>query len=304
LALALVAKDPALYGVQVAPDAPPKFDTVKPAHPVDLRLVADATGVELDDLRVMNPELLRLVTPDDSNFVLKVPVGSSERLKAGLAQVPPDKWTSWRLHRVTQGETLAEIAKQYRVTPASIRESNHMGAGDEISSGDALTIPAAAPRTLHLVHYKVRRGDTLDGIAEQFSVTSEDVRRWNHIRGNAVPRGSHLRIYEGGDPSVEPHAAAAPEHASKAPVKATHETAQARTKADQSEPALRAGSSPETKTAHAQSASQTHKVKPGETLFSIARQYGTSVGALRDANPALKHRSLEAGAILNVTAER
>ena len=335
LALTLVAKDPALYGVQIAPDAPPKIDLVKPGHPVDLRLVADATGAELDDLRTLNPQLLRLVTPDDSSFVLKLPMGTADRFKSGLAQIPPDKWTSWRLHQVTQGETLTDIAKHYRVTAASIRESNHMDAGDEIAAGDALTIPAAAPRALHLVHYKVRRGDTLTGIAEQFSVTTADIRRWNHIRGNAVPRGSHLRIYEGGDPSTAPHAAAdGPSRSGKTktvaesdpgeePIPATRAKA---TRSGKSSPsaapsaksatsAASSGSKAASKSqeAHSEAAHEAaqskaaatrHKVKPGETLYSIARQYGTSVDALRDANPELKHRSLEAGDTLNVTAQR
>ncbi len=68
LALALVAKDPPLYGVQVDPDKAPVMDFVKPGHAIDLRLVADATGADLDDLRLLNPQLLRMVTPDDARF--------------------------------------------------------------------------------------------------------------------------------------------------------------------------------------------------------------------------------------------
>ena len=51
IALALVAKDPALYGVQVAPEKPAPVDVIHPRHAIDLQLVADATGADLDDLR-------------------------------------------------------------------------------------------------------------------------------------------------------------------------------------------------------------------------------------------------------------
>ena len=47
-------------------------------------------------------------------------------------------------------------------------------------------------------------------------------------------------------------------------------------------------------------AAATHRVKPGETLYSIAKQYGTTVAALRQSNPFLAERSLEAGDMLNV----
>ena len=43
------------------------METVKFEHSIDLHLVADATGAEIDDLRLLNPELLRNVTPTDPN---------------------------------------------------------------------------------------------------------------------------------------------------------------------------------------------------------------------------------------------
>src|SRR6202795_3527694 len=102
LALALVAKHPLLYGVKVDPDKPPVMDFVQPGHPVDLRLVADGTGADLDDLRLLNPQLLRLVTPDDPGFTLRLPVGTAAKFSAALAPIPADKWKSWRIHEVSQ----------------------------------------------------------------------------------------------------------------------------------------------------------------------------------------------------------
>jgi LysM repeat protein len=53
------------------------------------------------------------------------------------------------------------------------------------------------------VRYRVRKGDTLGGIADQFSVTSEDVRRWNGLKSAKVSRGMVLRIYAvGGAPEA------------------------------------------------------------------------------------------------------
>ena len=60
-------------------------------------------------------------------------------------------------------------------------------------------------------------------------------------------------------------------------------------------------------TAHAVSSSSLeraevleHRVKAGETLYSIARAYGTTVSALRQSNPFLADRSLEAGDLLKI----
>jgi membrane-bound lytic murein transglycosylase D len=280
LALALVAKDPALYGVQVDADKPPVVDLIKPGHPIDLRLVADATGADLDDLRMLNPELLRLVTPDSPDFQLRLPYGTAVKFQAAITVVPPDKWKSWRLHEVAEGETIASIAKHYKVTALSIAATNHIVSSTDIAVGEKLAIPAVAPATLQLVHYRVQRGDTLAGIAEQFSVTIADIKKWNGIRGNQVPRGARIRIYAGGEPTVShPKGKSAEEPA------ATGE--------------VRSVSQKKNSSGEAQ-----HRVQPGETLYSIAKQYGTTVAALREANPILSGRELEAGDVLTVAASR
>ena len=154
IALALVAKNPVLYGVQVAPEKPAPVDVIHPAHAIDLRLVADATGADLDDLRELNPEMLRSVTPNDPNFELKLPAGYGEKLLNVINQVPEDKWTSWRLHTVEQGETMADIARHYHVTVAAIESANHLEAHAVVPAGFMLNVPTAPP-AVRLVHYRV-----------------------------------------------------------------------------------------------------------------------------------------------------
>ena len=65
LALTLISKDPARYGIEFEPEPPLKADTVKPGQPIDLRLVAETIDTDLETLRSLNPQLLRLVTPAD-----------------------------------------------------------------------------------------------------------------------------------------------------------------------------------------------------------------------------------------------
>jgi membrane-bound lytic murein transglycosylase D len=206
LALTLIAKDAAHYGVAVEPEQPVETDVVKPGRAIDLRLVAETIDVDADTLRTLNPSLLRMATPDDPEFVLHLPKGTSERFSAEIADIPPDKWVSWRRHRVEAGETLSSIAKKYRVTPVSIAQANDLERSEGLTPGEKLIIPAARPleeTRSRLVHYRVRKGDTLGGIADQFSVTAEDVRRWNGLKSGKVSRGMILRIYTvGGAPET------------------------------------------------------------------------------------------------------
>jgi membrane-bound lytic murein transglycosylase D len=287
IALALVAKDPSLYGVQVAPEKPAPVDVIHPAHAIDLRLVADATGADLDDLRELNPEMLRSVTPNDPNFELNLPAGYGEKFSNVISQVPADKWTSWRLHTVEQGETMADIARHYHVTVAGIEAANHLEAHAVVPAGFMLNVPAAPP-AVRLVHYRVVRGDTLEGIAERFDVSVSQLKRWNNIHGASVPRGSRLKIYAGGSPDDSGRSSAA-----KSAVRAAEDGNGAVTVRKVSATATSSG-------AGEKPASVEHHVKQGETLYSIAHAYKTSVESIRQANSFLDERPLKAGDVLTI----
>jgi membrane-bound lytic murein transglycosylase D len=285
IALALVAKDPVLYGVQVIPEKPPAVEAVKPGHPVDLHLVADATGADLEDLRLLNPSLLRSVTPNDPQFILNLPKGTGQKFEDNIQRVPIDKWTSWRLHSVETGETLADVARHYRVTVPAIENANHLEAHASLPAGFLLNVPTAPP-VVKLVHYRVQKGDTLEGIAERFDVTVADIRRWNHISGAKAPRGARLRIYAGGEPAAASHGKSksaqngAPEGGTSAGRSAVVQNV-SNARPEKGEPVQ-------------------HRVKKGETLYSIARAYGTTVTALKSSNPFLAGRPLETGDVLTI----
>jgi membrane-bound lytic murein transglycosylase D len=277
IALALVGKDPSLYGVEVAAEKPAATDVIYPKHSIDLHLVADATGADIDELRQMNPELLRNVTPNDPNFELKLPAGDGEKFQDAIAQVPQDKWTSWRLHKVEPGETLADIARHYRVTVPAIDLANHLESHATVPAGFMLNIPAAPP-IVRLVQYKVVRGDTLEGIAERFDVTVSELKRWNNIKGASVARGSRLRIYAGGTPD---------------------EPGRSKTKSAQAEPVHASVQSVSANDSDGLS-QQRHRVKRGETLYSIAHAYKTTVDQLKESNPFLEERPLQPGDVLAI----
>jgi peptidoglycan lytic transglycosylase D len=206
LALTLIAKDAAHYNVQVEPEASIPTDIVKTGRAIDLRLVAETIDVDVETLRSLNPSLLRMATPEDPSFELHLPQGTAGKFSAEIADIPPDKWVSWRRHRVEAGETLTSVAKKYRVTSAAIADANNLQRNATLDAGEKLIIPATQSQSetkRRLVSYRVRRGETLGGIADRFSVEPEDVRKWNRLKSNKVSRGMVLRIYTlGGAPEA------------------------------------------------------------------------------------------------------
>src|SRR2546423_10905249 len=145
VALTLIAKDAAHYGVQTELDPPVPSDVVKPGRAIDLRLVAETIDVDAETLRSLNPSLLRMATPDDPAFELHLPRGTAQKFSAEIADIPPEKWVSWRRHRVEAGDTLTSLAKKYHVTAPAIAAANSLGRSDVLSAGDKLIIPASQP---------------------------------------------------------------------------------------------------------------------------------------------------------------
>jgi membrane-bound lytic murein transglycosylase D len=270
LALTLISKDPARYGIEFVPDQPLQVDRVQPGHSVDLRLVSETIDVDVDTLRLLNPQLLRLVTPSDPRFVLQIPAGKREEFEKGMAQIPPENWVTWRRHRVEEGETLASIARRYRISVASLAEANSLEAQARPEADTKLIIPAAVqpePTLGALVRYRARRGDTVESVADEFNVTVAELKKWNGMRSNRLVAGMRLKIYPG--------------VTGPTPVKATVAAARADVPAKTGQPVI-------------------YHVKQGETLWSIAQAYQTTIEALRSGNRFLFSRPLQAGDILTI----
>jgi membrane-bound lytic murein transglycosylase D len=200
LAAIIIANHPEQYGfTDVTLDPPILTDTVTINYSIDLRLVSDLVGSPVDEIEALNPSLLRMVTPPDSNFDLHLPAGTATLFDQRVALIPEARRNSWRYHPVVAGDTLASVAEEYRVSTSELATANQLEAGDSISSVEAVVVPVppAAEPSAHTRLYTVRRGDTLVTIADRFGVSLSQLRRWNAISsGVRVVPGRRLRVAE------------------------------------------------------------------------------------------------------------
>jgi membrane-bound lytic murein transglycosylase D len=198
IAAIIMAKNPTQYGLdRVVPETAVLSDTVRIDYTVDLHLVADVTEASLQEIVALNPSLLRMSTPHDTPFDLRIPAGTRDAYLDRIKEIPEDKRSSWRFHVVRAGESLDAIASTMHARSSEIVQVNGIAANDPVDTGDELVIPvASAAAGTHPVHYKVVRGDTLVTVADRFGVSVEDLRRWNHLSGKAVRPGSTLTVAE------------------------------------------------------------------------------------------------------------
>jgi membrane-bound lytic murein transglycosylase D len=280
VAVTIMAKNPAQYGLDsVVKEKPVPYDTVKIDYPIDLRLAAECVDASAEDLLDLNPSLLRMTTPKFSEtngeFDLHLPAGTADKFQTAVAAIPADKRVWWRYHKVQAGETLASIARTYHTTPTAIAEANDLN-GEAFAPETRLIIPIAAGKQRDtstyahaITHYKVRKGDTVESVAENFGVSAKMVRSWNHLKGSSLTGRKVLYLH-----LPVTRAAGETQVASQRSTTSHHHAA--------TQMASAAGHPTVNPPAHP--AVMHHKVKRGETLSSIATSYNTTVTALKHDN--------------------
>ena len=167
-------------------------------------------------------------------------------------------------HKVAKKETVAEIAKKYKVTPYDIYRLNP-DSKNGIKENTILLVPKQSkPETTAPVKEKstklanttheVQSGETLYSIAKKYNVTFDDIKKANEgTAGDALKIGQKIII----------------------PIKGNPVAAQVK----------------EAKKAEAKTPPPSyfyHTVAAGETKYSIAKQYGMTLQVLEALNPEAK----------------
>ncbi|MBM3872144.1 MAG: LysM peptidoglycan-binding domain-containing protein [Verrucomicrobia bacterium] len=166
--------------------------------------------------------------------------------------------TPARTHVVVRGDSLWTVARRYNLTVAEVAEANRLSPSATLAVGQKLLVPApkraaatTAPSGDDARVHVVKGGDTLGTIARQHGTTIATLKRLNGLKSDLVRVGQRLTVPEPGMALPEPSVA---------------------------KPAP-----PAAATVNANGA-LVHVVKPGESLDSIRKLYGVTVGALATAN--------------------
>lgn len=133
-------------------------------------------------------------------------IKSAEQRLAKRQERPPSKEANKITHRVKTGESLWSIAKKYKVKTTSLARWNNMAPKDTLSVNRSLTIWTKTTKNLNnqatiknetrKLFYKVKKGDSLDAIANRFKVTTNDIKTWNKdAQKKYIQPGQLLTLY-------------------------------------------------------------------------------------------------------------
>ncbi len=229
LAAIVVARNPLEDGFDVSTALPLEYDKVSVPRPVDLRRIAEWTGVSISEIQSLNPVLRGWTTPAKSGYELKVPAGTAPALQDKLKGADADALTTFKFYAVKRGDSIATIARKLGVSRAELAEANYLSTKSPVRPGQQLIIPrestvllsaradrpeppAASRRVVAgnaamteapsvepsdnvKLIYRVKTGDTLFSVARLYSTTVQSLKLWNHLRTSALKPGDRLTIF-------------------------------------------------------------------------------------------------------------
>jgi len=175
--------------------------------------IADLFNSRVSDIRNWNNIPYTQTISVGQKLVLYVPQEKKDFYASLDNQTPVEKSVaksnssstaaSYVFHRIRRGENLYSIAKRYSVYVSDIRDWNGIS-GNKIYAGQRLKIftshssiadNTSVPSRSSLYRYKVRKGDTISELAERFNVSTSQIVSWNSLNSNRINYGQTLKIY-------------------------------------------------------------------------------------------------------------
>lgn len=227
--------------------------------------IANSNGISIANLRQWNSlsgDMIfpgqRLIVKQGGNTGGSTTGGGSTGNTGGSGGSTSNGTSNY--HTVKSGDSLWAIANQYGVSITNLRQWNNLS-GDVIHPGQRLVVKNGTTggsstsgstgsnnsggSTATGTYYTVKSGDSLWAIANANDISITSLRQWNNLSGDVIQPGQRLVVKQGGS------------------------------------------SSSSTNTSNSNSSSQTgktHTVKSGDTLWDLAKAYGSSIQAIKQKN--------------------
>ena len=156
----------------------------------------------------------------------------------------PPQTNSQKNYIVKKGDTLYSIAQRYNTTVDELKKQNQLST-NQLTIGQSLVLPSTS-----FVTYTVQKGDTLYKIASQYNTTVDILKKLNNLSSNILSIGQKIKL-------------------------------------------------PSTEIINIPASLETYTVKSGDTLYSIAKKFDTTVDKIKFQN-SLSADALTVGQVLKI----
>jgi len=216
-----------------------EVDTVVVKEQMNFEQVSQALGITTEEILYFNPQYRKNIIPSGGNAIclpknkIGIFLNNEQAIYAAIhaQQKESDVIVAEvkRTHTVKSGEKLSTIARKYGVTVAELKTWNYVGkkgirpgkklvvyvreqkttpkriemtepglvAATSTESSDSKQLAENTPAKY--VYHKVRKGESLFGIAKKYDVDFKDIKELNNLKSNSLKYGQLLKIKAKGE---------------------------------------------------------------------------------------------------------
>ncbi len=157
---------------------PAKTDTIIVSRDVHLKQIAEVCGVDIDELRTLNPQYRRdVVNGSNKPSVIRMPATITNTFIAN-----EDSIYKYQAETLFTRRSLVEVDNSSKVSSSKSSTKKKSSSKKRRS------------RRTRVKRVTIRQGDTLSEIAERNHTTVKKLRQLNGIRGNNIRAGKKIRV--------------------------------------------------------------------------------------------------------------
>ncbi len=228
-----IVTEPERFGLNIAaiPNSP-YFARVSTPKQIDAKLAAELAEISYEEFTSLNPSFNRpVITSTGEKHQLLLPVWAAERFAENLKNY--DKpLTSWQTYNAKRGERMDHIANKFGINVSQLRYVNGLSTSKKLRSSQAMLVPAAyngkpinddsdiqsdsinvaalennnsinqaeeaEPKFRQAILHKVKKGDTLQALANRYDTDAKTLMKINHLKNSKLKLGQSLKIKESG----------------------------------------------------------------------------------------------------------
>ncbi|MCW8930225.1 MAG: LysM peptidoglycan-binding domain-containing protein [Gammaproteobacteria bacterium] len=279
IAISKIVQDQKKLGVNLTPiENTPRLMLVNTKSQIDLSIVAEMSNITLNEIRQYNPAFKQWATDPDGPHHLLIPIDKVELYEKQLAQLDDKDRVKWYRHKIRSGESLSVIARKYKISVSALKTSNHLK-NSRIRAGKYLMVPLSSKISMvnqpvkapsqtvpqNSPVYKVRKGDSFWKIARRFNMSHKQLASLNGLSsGDTLSIGQTLIISK------------------------------------KDETPIKSNNSQKNSTAIQNKSVINYKVKSGDSLYTISKQFKVTINDLKRWNQLNLKKYLKPGQELKV----
>jgi membrane-bound lytic murein transglycosylase D len=265
-----------LYGIQPAQiSIPLDVDTIMINKETHFLQIANVLNINYDEIKTLNPQYKKDIIPA---FNQPMPV----RLRSNDL-----------LMYIALADSISNYNYDAYFNPT--KNLNQVAANGTVTE-DGMMIVQKTPNKYHVV----KKGETLGKIAGKYHTTVNNIKSMNHLRSTNLRVGQKLMVKKGTTVMVpNPNAKKTEQDTTK--IIANNDTIDSvKTTSDTIGGPVPVKTQPEIKPVKPQVDYTSYTIRQGDTLYSIARRYGTTADNLADYNNLSNKNALQVGQKLKI----